>query len=344
MDTALSSWEIKVCHLMDYIDQHISEDLSLEVLAQRVECSGAHLVRMFQHETGETPGDFVRRIRLERAANYLGQNKLVPLVEIALACGFQSAAVFSRSFKDWFGITPSQWRGGAHWRRCLNQMCWRPSCGDCTSGVEDYPDDPRIQSLKFHVLERGKPDSLDFSGIRIVELPVMKLAYLRGFNASRIGAWLSLWQRFREWEVGIRPQSRQPLTAVAHLLDNHSICQKQNTRIDLGIVLDENLGGGAEPCKRIEGGRYALLPFRGDWVDETLAYEYASLALPAILNVNLDFHRPFLKIFDLSPFAPGELPDIASKQGYEAFIAFPIRSENRAIPEWWYRPSRSLMD
>lgn len=342
MESTPSSRMVKVCLLMDFIDQHISEDLTLEVLARHVDCSSAHLVRMFQQETGETPGDFVRRIRLERAANYLWQNRHVPLVDIALACGFLSAAVFSRSFREWFGMTPSQWRAGAHWKRCFNESCWRAQCGDCSSGIEDFSALPQIQSLALHPFARGKPESLDFAKVRIVEMPRIKLAYLRGGNASKIGGWLPLWQRFREWESGVRQQGQQPLTAAMHFLDNHNICKRQHARVDIGIILDENAGPGMDLCKTIEGGRYALLPFRGTWIDYVLACEYAWLTLFAILGVSLDIHRPFLKLFDLSVMAAGDLPDLAAMQTYEALLAFPVRKESGAVPEWWYRTGSPL--
>ena len=342
METALSSWEIKVCHLMDYIDQHISEDLSLEVLAQHVACSEAHLVRIFQQVSGETPGDFVRRIRLERAANYLWQNKHVPLVDIALACGFLSPAVFSRSFREWFGMTPSQWRAGAHWKRCFNEYCWRAQCGECRSGIEDFSGLPQIESLALHPFARGKPECLDFTNVRIEEMPPIRLAYLRGRCASKIGGWLPLWQRFREWEGGIRPQGRKPLTAAMHFLDNHTICRRQHARADIGIILDDKAMPGVKLWKTIEGGRYALLPFKGTWIDYVLASEYAWLTLFAILGVSSDIHRPFLKFLDLSMFEIGSLPDLAAMQTYEALLAFPVRKENGAVPEWWYRSGSSL--
>ena len=88
---------------------HLDEDLSLTALADQAGLSAFHLHRMFSSAAGETPKQFTLRLRLARASAMLlttGDSVL----DIALACGFQSHEAFCRAFRRRFGMTPSAYR------------------------------------------------------------------------------------------------------------------------------------------------------------------------------------------------------------------------------------------
>ena len=84
-------------------------DLSLHALAVEARLSAFHLHRMFAAVAGETPKHFVQRLRLDRAAALLltGDDSIL---DVALACGFQSHETFSRAFRRRFGMKPSEYR------------------------------------------------------------------------------------------------------------------------------------------------------------------------------------------------------------------------------------------
>jgi AraC family transcriptional regulator len=88
---------------------HLDEDLSLTALAGRVGLSAFHLHRVFSAAAGETPKQFTLRLRLARASALLlttGDSVL----DVALACGFQSHEAFCRAFRKRFGMAPSAYR------------------------------------------------------------------------------------------------------------------------------------------------------------------------------------------------------------------------------------------
>lgn len=87
-------------------------DLALTELARIAQRHPAHLARAFRSCYGCTPGDYRRRTQADRAAALLRGSRQ-PLLEIALACGYGSAAQFSRSFKAAYGMTPSRYRDGS---------------------------------------------------------------------------------------------------------------------------------------------------------------------------------------------------------------------------------------
>jgi AraC family transcriptional regulator len=95
--------------LLVHIQAHLDEDLSLEVLSAKASLSPSHFQRTFQALIGETPKNYVARLRLERAAFRLLIHE-ARLLEIALDCGFQNHETFTRAFRRRFGMPPSSYR------------------------------------------------------------------------------------------------------------------------------------------------------------------------------------------------------------------------------------------
>ncbi|NTV81129.1 MAG: helix-turn-helix transcriptional regulator, partial [Candidatus Aminicenantes bacterium] len=97
---------------LDFIDRNIAEDISLGKLSAVACFSPYHFHRIFSALVGEPPAEYVRRLRLEKAAGLLANEPETPVTEIALACGFSTSALFCRLFKARFGMSPTAWRDG----------------------------------------------------------------------------------------------------------------------------------------------------------------------------------------------------------------------------------------
>lgn len=95
----------------EYIEQHLDKPLLLADLAAQAGLSEFHFARMFKHDTGLAPHQFVMRTRLQQAEKLL-RHSLLPLTQIALECGFSSASHFSNRFKAAYGFAPMQMRQG----------------------------------------------------------------------------------------------------------------------------------------------------------------------------------------------------------------------------------------
>ncbi|MEU7182677.1 MULTISPECIES: GlxA family transcriptional regulator [Streptomyces] len=92
-----------------WIGDHLAEDLSVPVLAARMNMSERHFSRVFHRETGSTPGAFVERLRLEAARRLLERTDRPP-AGIAAATGLRSVETFYRVFRDRLGTSPAEYR------------------------------------------------------------------------------------------------------------------------------------------------------------------------------------------------------------------------------------------
>lgn len=92
---------------VNYVDEHMQRpDLSVEELSAELGMSRVHLYKRLKQITGKTPIEFIRVLRLKRAAQLLRESQL-NISEIAYRCGFNNPKYFSRYFKEEFGVLPS---------------------------------------------------------------------------------------------------------------------------------------------------------------------------------------------------------------------------------------------
>jgi len=98
------------------IDFDLAADLSLKASAQALNVNPSYLSTLFKKETGETLTDFVNRRRMEHAA-YLLTSTQLSVSSVALNCGISDDNYFTKLFKRFNGLTPTQFRQDQHLRR-----------------------------------------------------------------------------------------------------------------------------------------------------------------------------------------------------------------------------------
>lgn len=90
------------------IEKYLSDSsFSVNMIADEVGISRAHLHRKMKELTGQTPHEFIRQLRLEMAARLLATQEK-NITEVVYACGFPNAASFSTLFKTTYGMTPTE--------------------------------------------------------------------------------------------------------------------------------------------------------------------------------------------------------------------------------------------
>jgi AraC-like DNA-binding protein len=93
-----------------YLEEHYTENVSLESLSQLSQLSPYYLVRCFRQQIGLPPHHYQRQVRLLKAKQALHTSQ--PLAAIASDAGFFDQSHFTRSFKRVFGVPPGQYRQG----------------------------------------------------------------------------------------------------------------------------------------------------------------------------------------------------------------------------------------
>jgi AraC family transcriptional regulator len=96
--------------VLDYIDKNIACNFTLLELSKIACFSKFHFHRIFYSIVGETLFHYIQRIRLEKSAYLLAGNSGLTITEIAFQCGFTGSAIFSRNFKIYFNMSPSEWK------------------------------------------------------------------------------------------------------------------------------------------------------------------------------------------------------------------------------------------
>lgn len=104
-----------------YIDRHFAKPLTIARLARRAKLSPYHFIRVFRAETGQTPHQYLRTRRIDRARHLLATTPL-PVTDICEAVGFQSLGSFSSTFRRLTGETP------AAYRAARRRPVYIPSC------------------------------------------------------------------------------------------------------------------------------------------------------------------------------------------------------------------------
>jgi len=99
----------RVRRLVEYIEEHLGGDLSLDALAAEADISPLSVPRVFKAALGQSPHRYVVSRRVERAKDLLRQTD-APVVDVALASGFSSQSHLSNWFLRIVGVTPAAYR------------------------------------------------------------------------------------------------------------------------------------------------------------------------------------------------------------------------------------------
>ena len=105
-------WITGIQNAINYIEDHITEELSYEQIARESFSSQFHFQRVFSILCGYTLGEYIRSRRLTLAGAEL-QTKREKVIDVAYKYGYDSPESFAKAFQKFHGITPSQARGGA---------------------------------------------------------------------------------------------------------------------------------------------------------------------------------------------------------------------------------------
>lgn len=246
-NTARAEYIARLNRVLDYIHNGLDQPLTLEVLAQVAGFSPFHFHRLFKSLTGETLNDYVWRARLEKAANLLLTNAPdCSMLAICLACGFSSPAVFSRAFKDRFGVSPSQYR---------KQRKAGGKQGKDFQAAGDYHGKHQLR-INFERSEFPMK-------VEVKVFPAYHVAYIRHITGYSKGVAsdeiAQAFQRVCGWALA-HDLFRPGALVIGIPYDNPEITPNDRCRYDACVTIPEAVqeGSGEVGIEDISGGKYAV--------------------------------------------------------------------------------------
>lgn len=234
----LISYEDRLNRVRTYIYDHLDDEIDLNRLADVACLSPYHWHRIYRAVTGETIAATVKRLRLHRAAGYLAHTAM-PVAEIAVRSGYTNPQSFTRIFSDAYGMPPGEYRkNGSH----------------------------------AHFQAANETHAPGLHQVEIRELPDMTAGMV-----EHVGAYMDIGKAFETaygW-LGMRGLIRPGLRSVAVYYDDPDAVAEEALRAAAGVLIDEDVAIEAPLIrKRVAGGPYAVLRYKGPYADMKGAYRW----------------------------------------------------------------------
>ncbi len=246
--SSINVYQERINQAVDYISAHLSDEISLEKLASAACFSPFHFHRIFSAIMGETPRDYIERLRMEHAANEISVKRNANLFEIAYSCGFKTISSFSRTFKKFHGVAPSLFmekhEADYHSRNIMGSK--KPS--------------------------QDKPHYFD--AIELLKLPAFHVAYaqtLEGYETGIAKAWNMLFQN-----QSIQGVLQPDIILIGIPYDNPGITPHQKCRYRACVKVPRHftLSRGTVKTADLDEALYAVYHFRGTREDVADAYAF----------------------------------------------------------------------
>ena len=227
------NYEQRLNLTLDFIGKHLDDELTLEQLSSVAYFSKYHFHRLFTAYVGLSLQQYIKWLRLKRAAHQLVVHKDIAIVEIAFDAKFDSHEAFTRAFKQICGVSPNDFRLNSNWRLWENPPYYLPK----REGKDMNVIIKNLPARRLAVLEhRGAPNKL-------------------GESIHKLISWA------KAQSVNLKPETGE---AFGFAYDDPKQVLAADFRFDLAITIPKSLkleGGVVE--KELPAGRYAVAIHRG---------------------------------------------------------------------------------
>jgi len=239
--------------LLNYIDSHLDEELTVDKLSSIACLSKYHFHRQFSSLFGMTAFAYIRQARMKRASYQLAFKQDMRIVDIAVANGYESSEAFSRAFSQSIGQNPSQFREQPQW----------------TPWYQKYE---QFKKLRIQRMKSDKCSHL----VEIVDFSEVKVAALVHLGSLElVGNTINL---FIDWRIknNLPPKISRTFNIV---YDDPAVTEPDKYRCEIcaSVKSDVKQNEHGVITKTIPAGRCAVIRHIGsdDTISEDITYLYS---------------------------------------------------------------------
>jgi len=216
----------RINFILDYIENNLDAELSLKILSEKSYYSPYHFHRVFLTIVNERLNEYITRKRLERIASILLVKPNSTLKNLAHKYGFNTDNSFSRSFKKYYGVSPTEFKSKG--KIIISKI-----------GIVPFSSEKYICSI-----EKTKQWMDMNSQITIKELSEIKLA-----SISHIGEFKkaeTMFQKLMEWGHSKKVLNPSHFKAVTVYHDNPNITHGTKIRFSAGVTISKDINPDGE--------------------------------------------------------------------------------------------------
>lgn len=292
MNQTRTAHQNSVNQAFEFIDENLDGDLSLESISAASYFSPFHFHRIFKFITQETLNGYITRRRVEKSAIAL-IHKEITVSEIALKYGFNDSSSFTRAFKKFYGVSPTEFKK-QHPHKFSKIRQLKSKNGQAYPCTDEYI--YHMENLKNWIKMNSK--------IEVKEMPQMEVAYVSCVGSQDLGV---AFDKLIKWATpkGLMHDQTQMMTVY---YDSFKFTEASKVRMKACLLLDQKQDvRGEVHLSTIESGRFVVARF--EITPEE--FEKSWTGLFVWMNENgykkADMKAYFIPLFNLSAFSVSNL-------------------------------------
>ncbi len=265
-EMTLERYRDRVALALRFIEENLDQSLCLDDIAASSHFSPFHFHRIFQSIMGESVNDYVVRRRMETAVHLLVYERTLRVTDVAVAVGYSSTANFSKAFRAYFGVSPSQIRnptGSTISKIGKLSRKYGKTFDPCELYPRLVPDGRHNDSIN----EEDRKMHVD-----VIEREEAAICFLNSPQGYLPESIHQTWKKLIEWgtSAGI-PADEQQYFALCH--SNPAVTPVEKCRYEASLVIPPDVQVNA-PFGRssIPAGKYARVYYKGAAEDTSQAH------------------------------------------------------------------------
>jgi len=225
--------------IVEYINNHLDEKMALKTLAEMSNFSEFHFHRIFKAFLHEPLAAYITRIRVETATQLIRYTEL-PIEAIAYNVGYETPSSLSKSFKQFYGISPTEYR----------------------------------TNKNYSIMKKSESNpELKLKAPKFIDLGSKQAIYIRLMGAYNEldfpGAFARLWNFIKEQKL-----FSAGIEHIGIYYNDPKVTEAEKLRSDVCLVIHKPVQPQGEiGVKEIPGGRYAVFSYQGPYSNLGIVYD-----------------------------------------------------------------------